>query len=215
MWRNGAVLYAENWNDRRAPFDQIILSRFVGDEAATVTYQGRVIHGVVGTVITREISSLHSLNMNWRGRGARVFKSRARLQARLEIIHLLAGPVVERHYLARQGRYEPGYYWREEHDANIVEGIDGDDLSKALGLAKALYLAPHRQARCLDNAVAAIEAQLNDDPRYWGAIEALADALLARKTCRLSHNPAVQAMRRGWAQNCGTPDEIAWMAASP
>lgn len=39
MWRTGEVLYGDNWSDRIAPFEAIILSPYVGDDVPPLVFR--------------------------------------------------------------------------------------------------------------------------------------------------------------------------------
>src|SRR5437868_1020890 len=128
------------------------------------------------------------------------------------MIVALAGPVVGACHRARVNEDEGWYSWRDSllDDAHSRAEIDNDvikpyalyqacgtDVTKAYAFAEALYpRSPWRADRAMDAAVSEIEARLNSEPGYWRTIDAVAEAVLARKRLRLTHDPAVQIMRK-------------------
>ena len=204
MWRGGEALYGDNWCDRIAPFEAIILSPYVGDCVPPLVFRGQQRRDVTGCVFTHEISSLHHLNVPIKGgttRERRAVQQWRKLKAWSEIIGGLAGPIAEEHHIAQRDGYEPYFDWQNELDTAEIYGLIETDTTRAFALARALWRSPLRQALCLEDAVAEIEAKLTGDPRYWRTIEALADVLLARKTYRVGHDAAVHIMRKVWRRS--------------
>ena len=209
-WRAGEVFYGDNWNDRIAPFEAIILSPYVGDSPPPLVFRGER-RDALGCVFTHEINALNYLNIQVTGGSRRrrdAIQQRFKLKARLAIICHLSGPIAEEHFICHQeGDERPYFDWSGEFEAAEFDGIE-TDATKAYALAKALWRSwPRRQIRCLNDAVDEIEAKLNGDPRYWRTIKALAAALLTRKTYRIGHNAAVRVMRQAWRKT-GTENRL-------
>jgi hypothetical protein len=82
----------------------------------------------------------------------REFK-RTNLLVRQKIIAMLAGPVVEEHYISRCAGEEPVYRWFDDYQD------DDQDVVRPLTLAQVLYpRSRRRQHHCLDEAVVEIES---------------------------------------------------------
>jgi hypothetical protein len=210
-WRNSELLHTEQGLEAAVPFDQIIISPFVGADAR-ITYRGQVIDavglvaGCRGDIMVETLRSVTRITGVTRARRREIVR-RTRSAARLQIVSTLAGPVVEQHYIARREGYDHAYHWFDEFlieglltaDHAVTErGTLHGDISKSVALASALVRGERQMTRCLDEAVAEIKGRLSDDPRFWRTIEAVADAVLARKACRLGAAAAAEVMRAAW-----------------
>jgi hypothetical protein len=209
MWRNGETLDGERFYDGLAPFDEIIVSPHEWDSewslpplalanGLLLEANGLVAgHGRGFRLLVPQARNIAGAGISRARR--REMVRRAKLEADVRIIDLLAGPVVEAHHDALREGCERShcFYWMNDYDEADCLGEKNDDVRKAVAVAETELCRGWRQVcRYMDDAVARIEAKLDGDPRYWRTIEVLADALVER--LRLGHNEAIKLMKSAW-----------------
>ena len=102
-------------------------------------------------------------------------------QRQCEVLTMLAGPVAEMIYLGE--RYHPAFFgpWKT-------------DWQQAVERTRNLFRDPAKQTRFLESLVMQLIERMNDD-RFWAAIAAVADDLMAHES--LEHDD-VQATVSFW-----------------
>jgi hypothetical protein len=194
-WRGGERLHGDDFFDRVAPFYEIVINPCLWDADGNLPpllLADGTLYDAAGTVVGRGFRIPVPMMGRVRG-GARALRrklvERAKLEADVRIIGLLAGPFVE------QYEYADGWFdWREDED--FQENRD-NDVTRAFAIARDELCRTERQAcRYMDDAIDRLAGMLQDDPRYWRTINALA-AVLARRH-RVDHDGAIRIMRRAW-----------------
>jgi hypothetical protein len=200
MWRGGETLYGDRFNDRLAPFDEILVNRYdyseegglpslMLEDGRTLFSIGAVVHVRRGlpVPVARSITGLSRAQH-------RALIAEAKLGAQVSMINFLAGPVVQEHFRAIRDADERYFSWI---DALEDEETTDGDVTRAFAIAEQeLCRGPRQTVATMDNAVQHIQAKLDGDKRYLRTIEALADAL--GKQFRLEHDEAVAVMCAAW-----------------
>jgi hypothetical protein len=208
MWRGGETIYGDRFNDRLAPFDEILVNPYDFPEKGRSMPPLRLEDGrtelAKGAVVSRgrpRVPDVRRMTGPSRAKH-RTLIAEAKLRAQVSMIDLLAGPVVETHFCAAWKGYEPIFDWLMELEHEEANEFNGD-VRQAFAIAEQELCRGHQQTvATMNNAVQRIQAKLDGEERYLRAIEALADAL--SKQFRLDHDEAVAVMCAAWSMH--TPE---------
>lgn len=202
MWRGGELVYGDAFNDRLAPFSEIVLNDQEPDAhgrlPAMQLAEGWT-HEAAGSVIAGFRMSVPSIRKieGIRPADRRRMIGYAKREAQALLIGTLAGPLVEEQFIATNEGRKRYFDWSEELDLENDDGYVGD-VTKAFAIAERELCRGWRKARAtMDNAVAHIGERLDHDDRYMRAVTSLADALEAR--LRIDVDAAVDVMRQAWS----------------
>jgi hypothetical protein len=206
IWRSGKVVYGERFDYSRAPIREVLIRPF-DDRDLSAEIRERL-EGADGRIVCSaelyrlSVAACRELPGCTPAKRRRAI-ARAKERAACEVLHLVAGPLVEHYDVVRDELAEdPGTFgWRTERDSEEDCECVGD-ISNALAIAESELCRGGRQAHdYLDGAVDRLQKSLRDDPRYWRTIDALAGALEAG--LRLGHDEAVEIMRQAWGEKQG------------
>ncbi|MBN2577646.1 MAG: hypothetical protein JXB10_01465 [Pirellulales bacterium] len=137
---------------------------------------------------------MRSLNLKYLSSGMGKIPVWMQLQAKMKIMYFLGGYAAE----GRVGKYQNEHWFQEEIDSGDWEFSEGEDINKAVSLAKVVW-GDNGQAWKILRRLAAWTDEALSHPRLWSVVNALSERLIAVKR-RISGGRVCKIMEDAWGE---------------